>query len=136
MGRRITFPSPPPPPPPIVAVAVHPGEVLTDVVRSLPAPVVGLYRTLMSTLLLTPREGARAAVFAATAPACSSPAAPSSSSSGGGAGSGAGPVLASAWDPAACYLHPDCRPHAPAPAVLDPVLGRWLWGFSAAKVGL
>ena len=37
----------------IVAVAVHPGEVLTDVVRSLPAPVVKLYRMLMSTLLLT-----------------------------------------------------------------------------------
>ena len=130
--------APSPSPPPIVAVAVHPGEVLTDVVRSLPAPIVKLYRMLMSTLLLTPQEGARAAVFAATAPvsAAAAAAASSSSSSSSGDGGGDGDLLASAWDPAKCYLFPDCRPHAPAPAVLDPVLGRWLWGFSAAKVGL
>ena len=115
---------PPPPPPPIVAVAVHPGEVLTDVVRSLPAPVVKLYRLLMSTLLLTPQEGARAAVFAATAATSRSP--PDSD----------GDLLSSAWDPAKCYLFPDCRPRPPAPSVLDPVLGRWLWGYSSAKVGL
>ena len=120
----------PPPPPPIIAVAVHPGEVLTDVVRSLPAPVVRLYRMLMSTLLLTPQEGARAAVFAATAPARSS------SSAAAAADDDKGLVLPLAWDPAKCYLFPDCRPHPPAPAVLDPVLGRWMWGFSAAKVGL
>ena len=124
--------APLPAPPPIVAVAVHPGEVLTDVVRSLPAPIVRLYRMLMSTLLLTPREGARAAVFAATAPASSAP----SWGDGAADGGGGGLVLPSAWDPAECYLFPDCRPHPPAPAVLDPVLGRWLWGFSAAKVGL
>ena len=125
------------PPPPIVAVAVHPGEVLTDVVRSLPAPVVKLYRVLMSTLLLTPQEGARAAVFAATANAAAL--------AGNDYGDvdddsnsffGGGELLASAWDPAKCYLFPNCRPHAPAPSVLDPVLGRWVWGYSAAKVGL
>ena len=114
------------PPPPIVAVAVHPGEVLTDVVRSLPAPIVKLYRMLMSTLLLTPQEGARAAVFAATA----------SCSSSLGNENGGSDLLASAWNPAKCYLFPDCKPHPPAPSVLDPVLCRWLWGFSAAKVGL
>ena len=126
-----------PPPPPIVAVAVHPGEVLTDVVRSLPAPIVMLDRMLMSTLLLTPQEGARAAVFAATAPASSASSSAAPSGIGNGSSDeGGDDLLASAWDPAKCYLFPDCRPHAPAPAVLDPVLGRWLWGFSAAKVGL
>lgn len=115
------------PPPPMVAVAVHPGEVLTDVVRSLPAPIVKLYRMLMSTLLLTPQEGARAAVFAATA---------SCSSSSLGNENGGSDLFASAWNPAKCYLFPDCKPHPPAPSVLDPVLCRWLWGFSAAKVGL
>jgi hypothetical protein len=37
--------------------AVHPGMVLTDVVRSLPAPVVKAYRAVMRLLLLTPTEG-------------------------------------------------------------------------------
>ena len=44
----------------VVAVAVHPGEVLTDVVRSLPGPLRRAYRLLLATLLLTPAEGARA----------------------------------------------------------------------------
>jgi retinol dehydrogenase-12 len=136
-ARRSIAPSSLPPPPPIVAVAVHPGEVLTEVVRSLPAPVVKLYRALMSTLLLTPQEGARAAVFAATASAAASGNDGDGDNEGSGSSFfGGSELLASAWDPAKCYLFPDCRPHPPAPSVLDPVLGRWLWGYSAAKVGL
>ena len=41
----------------IVAFAVHPGEVLTDVVRSLPPPLPKLYRWAFLHILLTVREG-------------------------------------------------------------------------------
>ena len=38
-------------------MAVHPGEVLTDVVRSLPGPMQRAYRLLLTTILLTPAQG-------------------------------------------------------------------------------
>lgn len=38
-------------------LAVHPGNVLTDVVRSLPAAVQRAYRALMARVLLTPEQG-------------------------------------------------------------------------------
>ena len=47
-------------PPRVQAYAVHPGYVLTDVVRSLPAAVQRAYRLLMARILLTPEQGARA----------------------------------------------------------------------------
>jgi hypothetical protein len=39
------------------SAAVHPGEVLTDVVRSLPGPIQRAYRLLLTTILLTPQQG-------------------------------------------------------------------------------
>ena len=42
----------------VVALAVHPGNVLTDVVRTLPAWMQRAYRALMAALLLTPDQGA------------------------------------------------------------------------------
>ena len=41
----------------VVAVAVHPGEVMTDVVRSLPGPMQSAYRFFMRPFCLSPPEG-------------------------------------------------------------------------------
>lgn len=43
----------------VVAAAVHPGEVMTDVVRTLPRPLQAAYRVAMLPFCLTPAEGAR-----------------------------------------------------------------------------
>ena len=42
----------------VVAAAVHPGEVMTDVVRTLPRPLQAVYRVSMLPFCLTPAEGA------------------------------------------------------------------------------
>jgi retinol dehydrogenase-12 len=42
----------------IRSISVHPGEVLTDVVRSLPSIIQKLYKLIMQIFLLTPSEGA------------------------------------------------------------------------------
>ena len=56
--------------------SVHPGNVLTGVVRTLPHIVQTLYRIFMGRVLLTPEEGARSTVFCAAskeAAACARP---------------------------------------------------------------
>jgi len=45
----------------VVAAAVHPGEVMTDVVRTLPAPMQAVYRAAMRPFCLSPAQGARPA---------------------------------------------------------------------------
>ena len=115
--------------PPISVTAVHPGEVMTDVVRSLPAAVQAVYRKLMSAVLLTPPEGARSSVWAASA-LISSP------SAGRGCPTSLGLVGLPAADPALCYFGSGCVPEAPLIDALDPALGRWLWSWSAERVGL
>eukprot|EP00798_Chlamydomonas_sp_ICE-L_P007352 gene7352-475_t len=50
----------------IQVFAIHPGMVLTDVVRTLPDFMQRLYKFLMSFILLTPSQGARASVYCAT----------------------------------------------------------------------
>jgi hypothetical protein len=42
----------------IVAAAVHPGEVMTDVVRTLPGLMQSAYRLFMRPFCLTPAQGA------------------------------------------------------------------------------
>lgn len=42
----------------VISVSLHPGEVLTDVVRSLPGPMQRAYRLLLQTIMLTPQQGA------------------------------------------------------------------------------
>ena len=46
-------------------MSVHPGNVVTGVVRSLPPFVQFIYRTVLGRILLSPEEGARSAVFCA-----------------------------------------------------------------------
>lgn len=48
------------------ALAVHPGNIITGVVRTLPGLVQAAYKLVMGFFLLTPREGARASLYAAT----------------------------------------------------------------------
>lgn len=47
----------------VVSVALHPGEVMTDVVRSLPGPLQRAYRLLLQAILLTPQQGRRTDVL-------------------------------------------------------------------------
>jgi retinol dehydrogenase-12 len=49
-------------------VCVHPGNIITGVVRTLPNFVQVAYKVIMGSILLTPAEGARASLFAATNP--------------------------------------------------------------------
>jgi retinol dehydrogenase-12 len=46
-------------------LSVHPGNVVTGVVRSLPQVVQWLYRSVLGRILLSPEEGARSTVFCA-----------------------------------------------------------------------
>lgn len=41
----------------VIFYAVNPGEVMTDVIRSLPSFIGTLYRLLLKQILLTPMEG-------------------------------------------------------------------------------
>jgi len=55
----------------VLSVALHPGEVLTDVVRSLPGPLQKAYRLLLQTILLTPAQGGQGVQGASVRAACS-----------------------------------------------------------------
>ena len=55
----------------VEALAVHPGEVMTNVTRTLPAWLIWLKEILMAPFLLTADEGARASVAALTVPVIS-----------------------------------------------------------------
>ncbi|PSC73472.1 short-chain dehydrogenase [Micractinium conductrix] len=97
----------------VVSVAVHPGEVLTDVVRSLPGPMQRAYRLLLTTILLTPAQGARCSVYCATSPELE------------------GSKLAGQY-----YFDSNCAPIAPSEEAQDSKLAAWLWRWSATAVGL
>lgn len=42
---------------PVDALALHPGNVMTEVVRTLPPLIQRLYRALLTHVLFTPQEG-------------------------------------------------------------------------------
>mmetsp|Transcript_32612 Transcript_32612/g.84225 ORF Transcript_32612/g.84225 Transcript_32612/m.84225 type:complete len:336 (-) Transcript_32612:412-1419(-) len=54
---------------PVIASAVHPGVVLTDVTRSLPGWLQSLYKNVGQFFFRNPEEGARSTIYAATAEA-------------------------------------------------------------------
>jgi retinol dehydrogenase 12 len=100
------------------ALALHPGMVVTEVVRSLPPAVAAAYRALMGRLLLSPEEGCRASVAAATTTTTTT-----TRREAGGAGEG--------W-----YLDANAEPVAPCAAAESPERAAWLWDWSARAVGL
>ncbi|MEW5305606.1 MAG: hypothetical protein WDW36_008138 [Sanguina aurantia] len=97
----------------VTALALHPGMVLTNVVRSLPALVQTAYKAALSALLLSPSQGARASTYCAC-----NPRAPHKSHHTGG------------------YLSSNCIPVQPSPAAKDPVAARWLWQWSVQQTKL
>ncbi|KAF6257311.1 hypothetical protein COO60DRAFT_1524460 [Scenedesmus sp. NREL 46B-D3] len=97
----------------VQALALHPGNVLTNVVQSLPAAIQSAYRAVMGHVLLTPEQGARGAVYAASEPAAFDKAA----STGG-------------------YLDCNTKPVEPHPMARDPQLAAWSWQWSKEQVGL
>ncbi|KIZ02344.1 hypothetical protein MNEG_5614 [Monoraphidium neglectum] len=99
--------------PRVQAYAVHPGYVLTDVVRSLPAVVQRAYRLLMARILLTPEQGSRATLKAACSP--------------------------TAWRdslPTGGFFNCDAKPAVLSDTVLDDKTAAWLWDWSARQVKL
>ena len=120
----------------IRSVSVHPGEVLTDVVRSLPSIIQKLYKLIMQIFLLTPSEGtavvsahvlyltssniylyicchagARSTVFSATSPSIDKP------------------EFKNIF-----YVDSDCRPGVPNQCVYNDDLSSWLWEWSCQMV--
>ncbi|KAK2075920.1 hypothetical protein QBZ16_001256 [Prototheca wickerhamii] len=93
------------------SLALHPGEVLTNVVNTLPSPLQRLYRQVMTFPLLTPDQGARSTVHCATAPQVEE-------------------------EPDKVYYHSSCVPIAPSALALDRDLARWVWDWSAEAVAL
>eukprot|EP00899_Mesostigma_viride_P003082 jgi/Mesvir1/12775/Mv22831-RA.1 len=91
--------------------AVHPGNVITDVVRTLPGLMQRLYRFALRRVLLSPEEGARSLLYAA-----SSPDAPLAATAGGR------------------YISSDLRHHAPNPLAHDKTVGSQLWDVSLQMV--
>ena len=52
----------------VKVLSLHPGNVMTDVVRTLPRWLQALYRIIMSRLLLSPAEGCRSTVYCTSRP--------------------------------------------------------------------
>ena len=91
--------------------AVHPGNIVTGVVRTLPRVVQTAYRIIMGSILLTPAEGARASLYAATRKEAME-------------GTGIGPYFAS-----------ECRRTAPSDAATDDEAAKALWGATMKTLG-
>lgn len=98
----------------VICMALHPGEVLTSVARSLPVWVQRLQNMIMPLFLLTPEQGARCTVHCATSDA----------------------ALEAVVHKRACYFDSNGRAVRPNAAAEDPGLRRWLWAWSEASVGL
>ncbi|KAG7674068.1 putative Dehydrogenase/reductase SDR family member FEY [Nannochloris sp. 'desiccata'] len=98
----------------VIAVAVHPGEVATDVVRSLPPFIQKLYNTIMGAVLLTPAQGARSSVFCGTSPDLHTK-----------------PSLQNIF-----YYDSNCAPGTAAKDAYDRDACAWLWKWSAEAVKL
>ncbi len=93
-------------------LSVHPGNVITGVVRTLPRFVQVAYRVIMGVLLLSPEEGARAPVLCAA---------------------GAAPARAPRPGP---YFGSGGREAAPAAAALDDAAAAALWAHTLRTLGL
>ena len=93
-------------------LVVHPGNIVTGVVRTLPRFVQAAYRIIMGSILLTPAEGARASLFAATN------------------------AEALREDTLAPYFPSECEARAPSPRALDDEAAEALWSSTLATFGM
>jgi NAD(P)-dependent dehydrogenase (short-subunit alcohol dehydrogenase family) len=93
-------------------LVVHPGNIVTGVVRTLPRFVQAAYRIIMGSILLTPAEGARASLFAATR------------------------AEALREDTLAPYFPSECEARAPSPRALDDEAAEALWARTLATFGM
>ena len=91
---------------------MHPGNIVTGVVRTLPKIVQTAYRIIMGAILLTPAEGARASLYAATREEALE-------------GTGAAP-----------YFESDCANRRPSAAALDDEAAKALWVKTMETLGL
>jgi hypothetical protein len=91
---------------------VHPGNIVTGVVRTLPRFVQAAYRIIMGSILLTPAEGARASLFAATN------------------------AEALREETLAPYFPSECEARAPSPNALDDEAAEALWSSTLATFGM
>lgn len=99
--------------PAISVVALHPGMVLSEITKTLPAFMRAMQKLLMSVVLLTPEEGARASVYCAT--------------------SAKVPKQAEA---SAGYFTSTCMPASPSSFAQDDTMARWCWRWSVQQVAL
>lgn len=97
----------------IRCISLHPGEVLTDVVRSLPPIMQIMYKWFMGIFLLTPSQGARSSVYAATSH-----------------------DLDSQSLKEIFYIDSDCRPSKANPEAYSEKIAEWLWQWSCECMGL
>ena len=89
--------------------SVHPGNIVTNIARSLPAAVQFLYKTFVQALLLRPDEGARATIYVATGAAVEEEAAVSDG-----------------------YFTSSCKAILPSKAALDDALALVVWEWTLA----
>ena len=93
-------------------LVVHPGNIVTGVVRTLPRFVQTAYRIVMGSILLTPAEGARASLFAATR------------------------AEALRGDTLAPYFPSQCEARAPSPRAVDDAAAEALWARTLETFGM
>jgi NAD(P)-dependent dehydrogenase (short-subunit alcohol dehydrogenase family) len=93
-------------------LVVHPGNIVTGVVRTLPSFVQAAYRIIMGSILLTPAEGARASLFAATN------------------------AEATREKTLAPYFPSECEARAPSQRALDDEAAEALWSSTLATFGM
>ena len=93
-------------------MTLHPGNVTTDVVRTLPWVVQKAYGLIMPLFLLTPEEGARSTLFAAT-------------------DSNAHEASREVMN----YLNSNCQPVLPSNEARDPTEAIKLWDWTMKEIG-
>lgn len=94
------------------AMSLHPGNIVTGVVRTLPKFVQILYKLIMSRILLTPDQGARCSLFCATRREAIE-------------GDVDGPYFTSA-----------CERRVPSHQALDDAASEELWKYTLSELGL
>lgn len=94
------------------ALALHPGNIITGVVRTLPQFVQFMYRVIMGRILLTPDQGSRCSVYCATR------------------------AEAVATDVVGPYFTSDCVQRPPSKHALDDIAEGKLWMWTLKQLAI